>query len=102
MVSDAAWFPSISQLELRVDGVLVVSRHLYTIFMIMRASTRRVNEQRQFRDSFARRHARRHLDLGVLLPARVYDGERPELRAAEADTGRYRAVWSCAAQGGAV
>ena len=31
---------SISQLELWDEGVVVVSRHLYTIFMIMRASTR--------------------------------------------------------------
>jgi hypothetical protein len=57
-VSDSAWFPSISQLELRVDGVLVVSRHRDAVEASLRASTRRVRELRQFRDSFAHRPCR--------------------------------------------
>ena len=43
------------QLELRVDGVLVVSRHRDAVEASLRVSTRRVREPRQFRDSFARR-----------------------------------------------
>ena len=48
-------FPSISQLELRVDGVLVVSRHRDAVEVVVRESGRRVREPRQFRDSFAHR-----------------------------------------------
>ena len=45
-VSDSAWFPSISQLELRVDVAL-------------RESTRLVNVQRQFRDGINQHRSRR-------------------------------------------
>ena len=51
MVSDAAWFPSISQLELRVDGVNAMRCHRDALFMIVRASTRRVSARRRFRDN---------------------------------------------------
>ncbi len=44
-----------SELEVRVDGVNATFRHRDAVFMIIRASTRRAREPRQFRDSFARR-----------------------------------------------
>ena len=39
------------QLELRVDGVLVVSRHRDALDVALRESARRVSERRPFRDT---------------------------------------------------
>ena len=52
LVSDSAWFPSISQL--RVDGVNATFRHRDAVDVAVRASTRLVNVQRQFRDAVGR------------------------------------------------
>ena len=63
-VSDSAWFPSISQLELRVDGVVAVPHRLDALFMIVRASTRLVSARRRFRDAVVR-HRWATTTLGV-------------------------------------
>ena len=53
-VSDSVWFPSISQLELRVDGVDAVPHRRDAVDVAVRASTRLVIVQRQFRDAVVR------------------------------------------------
>ena len=52
-------FPSISQLELRVDGVDAMPHRRDAVDVAVRASTRRVREPRQFRDAVVR-HRRSH------------------------------------------
>ena len=56
-VSDSAWFPSISQLELRVDGVNAMPRRRDAVAVITREFTRLVSAQRQFRDAVGRRRS---------------------------------------------
>jgi hypothetical protein len=56
-VSDSAWFPSISQLELRVDGVNAMPHCRDAVDVAVRESTRRVRELRQFRDAVVRRRS---------------------------------------------
>ena len=48
--ADSAWFPSISQLELRGDGVSATRRHRDAVEVVVRESGRLVREPRQFRD----------------------------------------------------
>ena len=49
-VSDSVWFPSISQLEFWEDGVSTRPHRRDAVDVAVRASTRLVNVQRQFRD----------------------------------------------------
>ena len=53
-VSDSAWFPSISQLELRGDGVNAMPHRRDAVDVAVRESTRLVREPRQFRDAVVR------------------------------------------------
>ena len=57
-VSDSAWFPSISQLELRVDGVNAMPHRRDAVDVAVRASTRRVREPRPRRDAVVRHRTR--------------------------------------------
>ena len=50
MVSDSAWFPSISQLEFCEDGVFMKPHRRDAVDVAVRASTRRVREPRPCRD----------------------------------------------------
>ena len=54
LVSDSAWFPSISQLELRGDGVNAMPHRRDAVDVAVRESTRLVREPRQFRDAVVR------------------------------------------------
>ena len=53
-VSDSAWFPAFSELQLRADGVDAMPHRRDAVDVAVRESTRLVREPRQFRDAVVR------------------------------------------------
>ena len=57
-VSDSAWFPAFSELQLRADGVDAMPRRRDAVDVAVRESARRVGEPRSCRDAVGRRRSR--------------------------------------------
>ena len=54
LVSDSAWFPNVSELQVRVDGVCAMPRPRDAVDVAVRESTRLTSEPRPCRDAVVR------------------------------------------------